>query len=39
MDEMENQELDYEAIQEQRTDELEELLDSRDMKGLQRRME
>ena len=39
MDEMENQELDYETIQEQRTDELEELLDSRDMKGLQRRME
>ena len=36
---MENKELDYETIQEQRTDELEELLDSRDMKGLQRRME
>ena len=39
MDEKEDLELDYEAIQEQRTDELEELLDSRDMKGLQRRME
>lgn len=31
--------IDYEAIQEQRTDELAELLDKRDMKGLQRRME
>lgn len=31
--------LDYEAIQEKRTDELTELLDSRDMKQLQRRME
>ena len=39
MDEKESMELDYEAIQEQRTDELEELLNSRDMKGLQRRME
>ncbi|MBO4914375.1 MAG: magnesium transporter, partial [Oscillospiraceae bacterium] len=39
MDEKENVELDYETIQEQRTDELGELLESRDMKGLQRRME
>ena len=31
--------LDYEAIQEKRTDELTELLDRRDMKTLQRRME
>lgn len=31
--------IDYEAIQEQRTDELAELLDKRDMKSLQRRME
>lgn len=31
--------IDYEAIQEQRTDELAELLEKRDMKGLQRRME
>lgn len=40
MDERENEaQIDYEAIQEQRTDELTELLDKRDMKGLQRRME
>lgn len=40
MDERENDaQIDYEAIQEQRTDELTELLDKRDMKGLQRRME
>lgn len=31
--------VDFEAIQEKRTDELTELLDRRDMKGLQRRME
>lgn len=31
--------IDFEAIQEKRTDELTELLDKRDMKGLQRRME
>ncbi len=37
-DEMENM-MDYEAIQEKRTDELMELLDRRDMKQLQRRME
>ncbi len=40
MEEMENIEaLDYESIQEKVTDELTELLDSRDMKQLQRRME
>ncbi|MGN0981754.1 MAG: magnesium transporter [Candidatus Limivicinus sp.] len=40
MDEMENRELmDYEAIHERRNDELTELLDKRDMKQLQRRME
>lgn len=40
MDERENDaQIDYEAIQEQRTDELTELLDKRDMKSLQRRME
>mgnify|MGYP002303298992 CR=1 FL=1 len=40
MDEKEiDAQIDYEAIQEQRTDELAELLDKRDMKGLQRRME
>ena len=40
MEEMENMEaLDYESIQEKATDELTELLDSRDMKQLQRRME
>lgn len=40
MEEMENMEaLDYESIQEKITDELTELLDSRDMKQLQRRME
>ena len=40
MDEMENRELmDYETIHEKRTDELTELLDKRDMKQLQRRME
>lgn len=40
LDERENEaQIDYEAIQEQRTDELTELLDKRDMKGLQRRME
>ena len=40
MEEMENMEaLDYESIQEKVTDELTELLDSRDMKQLQRRME
>lgn len=40
MDEMENRELvDFEAIHEKRNDELTELLDKRDMKQLQRRME
>ena len=40
MDEMENSELmDFEALQEKRSDELTELLDRRDMKQLQRRME
>lgn len=40
MDEMENNELmDFEALQEKRSDELTELLDRRDMKQLQRRME
>ena len=40
MDEMENRELmDFETIHERRTDELTELLDKRDMKQLQRRME
>ncbi len=40
MDEMENNELmDFEALQEKRSDELTELLDKRDMKQLQRRME
>ena len=40
MDEMENSELmDFEALQEKRSDELMELLDRRDMKQLQRRME
>lgn len=40
LDERENDaQIDYEAIQEQRTDELTELLDKRDMKSLQRRME
>ncbi len=40
MDEMENRELmDFETIHEKRTDELTELLDKRDMKQLQRRME
>jgi len=40
LEEMENMEaLDYESIQEKVTDELTELLDSRDMKQLQRRME
>ncbi len=40
MDEREiDAQIDYEAIQEQRTDELAELLDKRDMKSLQRRME
>lgn len=40
MDEKEiDAQIDYEAIQEQRTDELAELLDKRDMKGLQHRME
>ena len=40
MEEMEIMEaLDYESIQEKNTDELTELLDSRDMKQLQRRME
>ena len=40
MDEMENRELmDFETIHERRTDELTELLDRRDMKQLQRRME
>ena len=40
MDEMENRErMDFEAIHEKRTDELTELLDKRDMKQLQRRME
>ena len=40
MDEMENSELmDFETLQEKRSDELTELLDKRDMKQLQRRME
>lgn len=40
MDEMENRELmDFETIHEKRSDELTELLDKRDMKQLQRRME
>ena len=40
MDEMENREpMDFETIHEKRTDELTELLDKRDMKQLQRRME
>ena len=40
MDEMENQEpMDFETIHEKRNDELTELLDKRDMKQLQRRME
>ena len=40
MDEMENRELmDFETIHEKRNDELTELLDKRDMKQLQRRME
>lgn len=40
MDEMENREvMDFEAIHEKRSDELTELLDRRDMKQLQRRME
>ena len=40
MDEMESSELmDFEALQEKRSDELTELLDRRDMKQLQRRME
>lgn len=41
MSEIENMEniMDYEAIQEKRSDELMELLDRRDMKQLQRRME
>ena len=40
MDEMENRELmDFETIHEKRRDELTELLDKRDMKQLQRRME
>lgn len=40
MDEMENRELmDFETIHEKRTDELTELLDKREMKQLQRRME
>ena len=39
MEEMEIMEMDYEAIVEKRTDELTELLDSRNMKQLQRRME
>ena len=40
MDEMENREvMDFEAIHERRNDELTELLDKRDMKQLQRRME
>ena len=40
MDEMENRELmDFETIHEKRTDELTELLDKRDMKQLQSRME
>ena len=40
MDEMENRELmDFETIHERRNDELTELLDKRDMKQLQRRME
>ena len=40
MDEMENRELmDFETIHEKRSDELTELLDKRDMKHLQRRME
>ena len=40
MDEMENRErMDFEAIHEKRNDELTELLDKRDMKQLQRRME
>ncbi len=40
LDEMENRErMDFEAIHEKRNDELTELLDKRDMKQLQRRME
>ena len=40
MDEMENREpMDFETIHEKRSDELTELLDKRDMKQLQRRME
>ena len=40
LDEMENREpMDFETIHEKRTDELTELLDKRDMKQLQRRME
>ena len=40
MDEMENRELmDFETIHERRNDELTELLERRDMKQLQRRME
>ena len=40
MDEKENsQHMDFEALQEKRSDELMELLDKRDMKQLQRRME
>ena len=40
MDEMENREpMDFETIHEKRNDELTELLDKRDMKQLQRRME
>ena len=37
--ENENKILDFDTIQEKRTDELMELLDRRDMKQLQRRME
>lgn len=40
MDEQENKEImDFDSLQEKRTDELMELLDKRDMKQLQRRME
>jgi len=39
LEENEVMEMDFEAIHEKRTDELTELLDSRDMKQLQRRME
>lgn len=39
MDELEqNEALDFEAIQEQRSDELTELLDSRNMRALKQRM-